>query len=470
MSLCRKALSKILTTQVTPLSACSGLSQSYSTESKSLGDVLAQKVPDMQAEVKEFRKQHGDTVVGNVTVNMMYGGMRGIKGLVTETSVLDPEEGIRFRGYSLPECQKLLPKAPGGNEPLPEGVFWLLLTGDVPTADQVKSLSEEWANRADLPPHVLNTLNNFPSSLHPMAQFSAAITALNSESKFAQAYSQGVHKSKYWEHCFEDSMNLIAKLPTVAAIIYRNLYRDGSSVSTIDSKLDWSANFTNMLGYEDPQFTELMRLYLTIHSDHEGGNVSAHTCHLVGSALSDPYLSFSAGMNGLAGPLHGLANQEVLVWLTKLRKEIGDDATEQQLKDFIWSTLKAGQVVPGFGHAVLRKTDPRYTCQREFALKHLPEDKLFKLVSNVYKVVPPILGELGKVANPWPNVDAHSGALLQYYGMTEMSYYTVLFGVSRALGCLSSLVWDRALGLPIERPKSLSTEALKKLTSKAKAA
>lgn len=396
--------------------------------------------------------------------------MRGIKGLVTETSVLDPEEGIRFRGYSLPECQELLPKAPGGNEPLPEGVFWLLLTGDVPTQAQVQSVSEEWANRADLPPHVLNMLNNFPSTLHPMAQFSAAITALNSESKFAKAYSEGVAKAKYWELCYEDSMNLIAKLPTVAAIIYRNLYRDGSSISTIDSKLDWSANFTNMLGYEDPKFTELMRLYLTIHSDHEGGNVSAHTCHLVGSALSDPYLSFAAGMNGLAGPLHGLANQEVLVWLTKIRASVGDDATEEQLSEFIWSTLKAGQVVPGFGHAVLRKTDPRYTCQREFALKHLPDDPLFKLVSNVYKVVPGILGELGKVANPWPNVDAHSGALLQYYGMTEMSYYTVLFGVSRALGCLSSLVWDRALGLPIERPKSLSTEALKKLVVKPAAA
>jgi len=455
---------------ISPLSACQGRLHNYSTESGSLKDVLSQKVPLVQAEVKEFRKEYGKTPVGQVTVDMMYGGMRGIKGLVTETSVLDPEEGIRFRGYSLPECQELLPKAPGGSEPLPEGVFWLLLTGEVPTQAQVQSVSEEWANRADLPPHVLNMLNNFPSTLHPMAQFSAAITALNSESKFAKAYSEGVAKTKYWELCYEDSMNLIAKLPTVAAIIYRNLYRDGSSISTIDSKLDWSANFTNMLGYEDPKFTELMRLYLTIHSDHEGGNVSAHTCHLVGSALSDPYLSFAAGMNGLAGPLHGLANQEVLVWLTKIRASVGDDATEEQLSEFIWSTLRAGQVVPGFGHAVLRKTDPRYTCQREFALKHLPDDPLFKLVSNVYKVVPGILGELGKVANPWPNVDAHSGALLQYYGMTEMSYYTVLFGVSRALGCLSSLVWDRALGLPIERPKSLSTEALKKLVAKPAAA
>jgi len=424
----------------------------------------------VQAEVKEFRKQHGKTVVGQVNVDMMYGGMRGIKGLVTETSVLDPEEGIRFRGYSLPECQELLPKASGGTEPLPEACFWLLLTGDIPTQAQVSALSEDWANRADLPPHVLSMLKCFPRTLHPMAQFSAAITALNSESKFAKAYSEGVAKSKYWELCFEDSMNLIAKLPTVAAIIYRNLYREGSSISSIDPTLDISANFTKMLGYEDPQFTELMRLYLTIHSDHEGGNVSAHTCHLVGSALSDPYLSFAAGMCGLAGPLHGLANQEVLVWLNKIRAEIGDNATEEELKEFIWKTLRAGQVVPGFGHAVLRKTDPRYTCQREFALKHLPEDPLFKLVSNVYTVVPPILNELGKVANPWPNVDAHSGALLQYYGMTETSYYTVLFGVSRALGCLSSLVWDRALGLPIERPKSLSTEALKALVAKQAAA
>lgn len=257
-------------------------------------------------------------------------------------------------------------------------------------------------------------------------------------------------------------MDLIAKLPVVAATIYRNTYGDGKGIGAIDPKKDWSANFTKMLGFEDEKFTELIRLYLTIHSDHEGGNVSAHTTHLVGSALSDPYLSFAAGMNGLAGPLHGLANQEVLVWLQKLRKELGDHADEEKVKEFIWKTLKSGQVVPGYGHAVLRKTDPRYTCQREFALKHLPDDPLFKLVSNIYKVVPPILTELGKVKNPWPNVDAHSGVLLQYYGLKEMNYYTVLFGVSRALGVLASLVWDRALGLPIERPKSMSTAGLMK--------
>jgi len=440
-----------------------------STQSTNLKDVLSNLVPAEQKRVGEFRKQHGTFKIGDVTVDMAYGGMRGIKGLVTETSVLDPNEGIEFRGYTIPQCQEKLPKAAGGAEPLPEGLFWLLLTGQVPSQEQVNWVTNEWNNRAHIPQHVLTTLNNFPHHLHPMSQFSAAINALQSESKFAKAYSEGVHKSKYWEYVYEDSMDLIAKLPTIAAIIYRNLYRDGTSVGAIDTKKDWSHNFTSMLGYNDPQFTELMRLYLTIHSDHEGGNVSAHTCHLVGSTLSDPYLSFAAAMNGLAGPLHGLANQEVLVWIQKSIKEVGSNPTDEQVKEFIWKTLRSGQVLPGYGHAVLRKTDPRYTCQREFALKHLPNDELFKFVGQIYKIAPGVLLEHGKAKNPWPNVDAHSGVLLWYYGMKEMNYYTVLFGVSRALGVLASLIWDRALGLPLERPKSMSTNGLMALVEKAKA-
>jgi len=462
MALFRQACSKAFSGQQRLLVA-SAPAVSQTCNASDLKTVLTEKIPVVQEEVKAFRKQHGNTKVGEITVDMMYGGMRGMKGLVTETSVLDAEEGIRFRGYTIPECQELLPKAPGGQEPLPEGLFWLLLTGDIPTEEQVRGLSADWAARAELPSHVVTMLNNFPSHLHPMAQFSAAMAALNSESKFAKAYSEGVHKSKYWDTSFEDSMDLIAKLPVVAATIYNNLFREGAAPCPIDTSKDWSHNFTEMIGYKDPMFTELMRLYLTIHSDHEGGNVSAHTTHLVGSALSDPYLSFCAGMCGLAGPLHGLANQEVLVFMEKVVEAVGLDATDDQMKEFVWSLLKSGQVVPGYGHAVLRKTDPRYTCQREFALKHLPDDKLFKLVSQLYMLVPPILLETGKVKNPWPNVDAHSGVLLQYFGMKEMNYYTVLFGVSRALGVTASLVWDRALGLPLERPKSMSTPGLKKL-------
>uniref|UniRef100_A0A674D212 Citrate synthase n=2 Tax=Salmo trutta TaxID=8032 RepID=A0A674D212_SALTR len=426
------------------------LSSRNATTSTNLRDVLSNLVPKEQSRIKIFKTQYGKTNISSISVDMIYGGMRGMKGLVYETSVQDADEGIRFCGYSIPECQQLLPKAPGRAEPLPEGLFWLLVTGQVPTEEQVNWLSKEWAKRAALPSHMVTMLDNFPTNLHPMSQFSAAITALNSESSFARAYSEGVNKAKYWEFVYEDSMDLIAKLPCVA----------GSSIGAIDSSLDWSHNFTNMLDYSDATFTELMRLYLTIHSDHEGGNMSAHTSHLVGSALSDPYLSFSAAMNGLAGPLHGLANQEVLVWLTALQKEMRGEVSDEAMRDYIWNTLKSGRVVPGYGHAVLRKTDPRYTCQQEFAFKHLPDDPMFKLVHQLYKIVPNVLLEQGKAKNPWPNVDAHSGVLLQFYSMTEISYYTVLFGVSRALGVLAQLIWSRALGFPLERPKSMSTNGL----------
>jgi len=296
-----------------------------------------------------------------------------------------------------------------------------------------------------------------------MAQFSLAVTALERESSFAKAYARGVKKSEYWQYYFEDSMDLIGKLPTIAARIYRNVYKDGK-VPAIEKDKDYSYNFAKQLGFADnSDFVELMRLYLTIHTDHEGGNVSAHTTHLVGSALSSPMLSLSAGLNGLAGPLHGLANQEVLKWLKEMKAGVGSDLSDQNIKDYLWSTLKAGRVVPGYGHAVLRKTDPRYVSQREFALKHLPDDPMFKLVSQVYKIAPGVLTEHGKTKNPYPNVDAHSGVLLQYYGLNEESYYTVLFGVSRALGVLPQLIIDRAVGAPIERPKSFSTEAWAKI-------
>ena len=216
-----------------------------------------------------------------------------------------------------------------------------------------------------------------------------------------------------------------------------------------------------MLGFEDENFKKLMRLYLTIHVDHEGGNVSAHTTRLVGSALSDPYLCFASAMNGLAGPLHGLASQEVIRWILDMKEELGDKILDKEaVTKYIQKTLSEGRVVPGYGHAVLRKTDPRFTAQREFALKYMPDDDLIKLIGLLYEVVPPVLKETGKVKNPWPNVDAHSGALLVHFGLVEYDFYTVLFGVSRSLGVLSSLIWDRYLGLPIERPKSVTLKFL----------
>ena len=247
------------------------------------------------------------------------------------------------------------------------GLFWLLLTGEVPSEQQVRDLSADWAARSDVPKFVEELIDRCPSDLHPMAQFSIAVNALEHESAFAKAYAKGMKKTEYWGHTFEDSMDLIAKLPTIAARIYQNVFK-GGKVAPVQKDKDYSFNFANQLGFgENKDFIELMRLYLTIHTDHEGGNVSAHTTHLVGSALSSPMLSLAAGLNGLAGPLHGLANQEVLNWLTKMKAAIGNDLSDKAITDYLWTTLKSGQVVPGYGHAVLRKTDPRYMAQRTFA-------------------------------------------------------------------------------------------------------
>ncbi len=424
-------------------------------------DRFKEKADKMSVEIKDLIKEHGNKKIGEVTLSQIYQGMRGITGLVTETSLLDAQDGIRFRGYSIPELAKLLPKAPGGTEPLPEGLFYLMLVGELPTEEDVHHLTSVWQRRSHVPNHVFATIEALPVSTHPMTQFVVGIMALQTESQFSKLYAKGMNKKDYWEAVFDDSMDLIARLPRIAAYIYRRKYRNGEHIQP-NGLLDWSGNFAHMMGYENEEFMELMRLYMTIHADHEGGNVSAHTTHLVGSALSDPYLSFAAGMNGLAGPLHGLANQEVIKWIFELREQIGSDApTKEQIEEYVKKTLSQGKVVPGYGHAVLRKTDPRFTAQMEFGKKHMADDPLVQTVWNIYEAVPPILSSMGKIKNPWPNVDAHSGALLVHYGMVEYEFYTVLFGVSRALGVLSSLCWDRALGFALERPKSVTTASVK---------
>jgi citrate synthase len=420
-----------------------------------------EKADAASVEIKELLKEHGNKVIGEVVLSQVYQGMRGITGLVSETSLLDSQEGIRFRDYTIPELQKKLPKAKNGDEPLPEGLFYLMLFNELPTEEDVNEMTAKWQRRSHVPTHVFNTIDALPLSTHPMTMFVVGVMALQTESNFAKEYAKGMNKKDYWEHTFDDAMDLVSRLPRIAAYVYRRKYKNNEHIQP-NGLLDWAGNFAHMLGYNDEGFKELMRLYMTIHADHEGGNVSAHATHLVGSALSDPYLSFAAGMNGLAGPLHGLANQEVIKWIFEMQEKLETELpSKEQIATYVQETLSAGKVVPGYGHAVLRKTDPRFTAQMEFGKKHMPEDKLCQTVWNVYETVPPILQSLGKIKNPWPNVDAHSGALLVHYGMVEYEFYTVLFGVSRALGVMASLIWDRALGFPIERPKSVTTQLVK---------
>ncbi|MEO6038934.1 MAG: citrate (Si)-synthase [Saprospiraceae bacterium] len=425
-----------------------------------------EKSQALAKEVKDLLKEHGNKKVDDVTLDQVYGGMRDITSMLWEPSLLDAEEGIRFRGYSIPELREKLPRAPNGHEPLPEGLFWLMLVGEIPTSEQVKWLTENWVRRTNVPEHVFRAIDALPIETHPMTQLSVGILAMQNTSVFAQRYNTGMNKSEYWDATYEDTMNLVARLPRVAAYIFRRVYHHGEQVLP-DISLDWGGNFAHMLGFEDEGFKEYMRLFLTIHADHEGGNGSAHTAHLVGSMLSDPYLSLSASMNALSGPLHGLANQEVVRWILKMVDTLGTSKpSREQIAEYVKSTLTSGRVIPGYGHAVLRKPDPRFVAQRQFAEANVHDSDLVDIVWKIFDVVPPILSSLGKVKNPWPNVDAHSGAILIYYGLKEYNYYTVIFGVSRALGVLAAQCWSRALGLPLERPKSVTTAWVKEFLAK----
>jgi citrate synthase len=392
-------------------------------------------------------------------MRQILGGLRGVKALVTDISYVDPYEGIRFRGHTIPEVLEKLPKPADGDMPYVGGLYWLLLTGDFPTKEEALSVEEEWKKRMALPQHIFDVLKAFPKDAHPMTMFAAAVLALQPESEFAKRYKEGMKKTEYWDPMLEDALSLTAKLPSIAAYIYRLKYKDGKFIAP-DPNLDWGANFAHMMGVENPEYKNLSRLYFILHSDHESGNVSAHTTYLVSSALSDIYYSFSAAMDGLAGPLHGLANQNCLYWLMGVKEKFGGVPTHEQMRQYAWDTLNSGQVIPGYGHAVLRRTDPRYKAQFEFALEHMPDDPLFQTAKVAYEVIPDVLKEHGKAKNPWPNVDALSGTLQQHYGVKESDFYTVMFGVGRALGVTANTVWARALGHPIERPKSVTTAML----------
>lgn len=429
---------------------------------KGLKEVLYEKIEEHRPRIKKLLKEHGDTVINDVTVQQILGGMRGIKSLVTDISYLDPYEGIRYRGYTLPEVFEKLPKPEGAEMPCVEGLFYLLLTGELPTEEDVSNIIYDTVNRRQLPKYVYEVIDSFPNNSHPMTILAAAVMSMNRESMFNLRYKRGMHKRDYWDPTYEDALNLLSKMPIIGAVIYNKLY-NAKGQNYQDPTLDLGGNFAYMLGKDQP-YDDVARMYFIVHADHEGGNVSAHTGHLIASALSDVYLSVSGMINGLAGPLHGLANQEVLRWIQNLRHQFNDKLpSKKQLEEAIWDTLNSGQVVPGYGHAVLRKTDPRYTIQREFALKNMADDELFKYLDLLYEVVPSILKEQGKAKNPWPNVDAHSGVIQWHYGVKEYDYYTVLFSIGRAIGVLSNIIWDRALGFPIERPKSITTEMLEQM-------
>jgi citrate synthase len=419
----------------------------------SLKDKLAEKIPVWREEINQLAKEYGEKQVSTVNVSQLYGGARGVVAMICDTSTVPADKGLIIRGIPISQLKNKLP----------EEIFYLLCTGELPDKKALVSLQKSLESRSKVPAYVWKVLGAMPKDSHPMAMLDTAILVMERESKFRKMYDAGIHKSDYWIPTLEDSLDLLARIPVIAAGIYRMKFKKGKRINW-KKGLDLGANFAHMLGIKDKKdsFAELIRFYMVIHSDHEGGTVSSHSTSCVASALSDAYYAVSAGLNGLAGPLHGLANQECLNWVLMLYDKFGGVPSDDQLRQFAWDTLKSDKVIPGYGHAVLRITDPRFDAFLDFGAQHMPDDPMFQIVCKIYRIVPDVLREQGKAKDPWPNVDAASGALLYHYGMKEFSYYTVMFAVSRMMGLAAQMVIGRAMGYPIERPKSVTTEWIKK--------
>jgi len=414
---------------------------------------LRKQIPRVQNEIKQLIIDKGDEKISDVTVAQAFSGLRGIKAFVCDTSSVSADKGLIIRGIPLLEITHILP----------EEVFFLLLTGRLPNKDELADLKNDFSSHLEVPDYVWRVLSEMPDDAHPMTLFNTGILAMQNESVFRKKYDDGMPKTEFWEAILEDGIRLLAKLPALGAGIYRMRFNKGDRIAP-DPNQDWSGNFVHMIGLPDDtgDFHKLMQLYFMLHCDHEGGNVSAFASHTVASALSDPYYAVTAGLNGLAGPLHGLANQECLKFVLSVRDEFGGVPSEEELKKYCWERLNNGRVIPGYGHAVLRCPDPRFTAFIKFGQEHIKDDDVFSIVDRLFNVVPDVLQEQGKAKNPWPNVDAASGSLLYYYGLREFNFYTVLFSISRTMGMISQMVWERALGIPITRPKSVTTDWIRK--------
>ena len=420
-----------------------------------LKEKLASQIPVMREKSQDLIKNFGKKAVSEVSVEQVLGGLRGVKSLICNTSEVFIDEGLVVRGIPIAEL----------TEKLPEEILWLLMTGELPNKEELEDLQEDLKKRSKVPDYIWHSLETCytKTELHPMAILISCLALLERESQFAAHYEKGMRRDEYWGYTLEDSLDLIAKIPAIAAGIYRTRFHKGP-INKSPQTLDWGADFAHKLGLEKnkEEFANLMRLYMVLHCDHESGNVSAHTCHTIGSALSDPYYAVLGGLAGLAGPLHGLANQECTKFVVGLLEKFGGVPDDKTLTEFVRETLSNGRVIPGYGHAVLRVTDPRFTAFIEYGKKALSHDAGFQVVEKLFDIVPKVLIEQGKAKDPWPNVDAASGSLLYHFGLVEFQYYTVLFAVSRSLGLCSQLVMDRAMGLPITRPKSVTLDWLVK--------
>ena len=420
--------------------------------SENLKEILQNKVPAWRDEIKLISEKNPDKIISQISVQQLFRGLRGVNSILCDTSSVDPQIGLSIRDYHLLDL----------SDRLPEEIFYLLCTGELPGAISLKSLQKDLNSRALIPDYVWEIIENLPDDLHPMVILSMSVLALQKESVFSKKYLEGMARDKHWEATLEDALNLIAKVPILVAGIYRIKILKEEKISP-RPELDLSANFNHMLGIERNKINdEFMKKFIIAHCDHEGGNVTVNVTRIVNSALSDLYYSLSAGINGLAGFLHGMANQDMVGYVLQILNEYKRLPDDEILKDFVWDVLNSGKIFPGFGHAVLRGEDPRFKLLFDFGKKHWPDEIVFQVVERFSEIVPKILKEHGKAKSIYANIDAISGSMLYHLGIKEMKFYPVMFATAQVLGICAQNILNRAILSPIFRPRSVTLKWLNK--------
>lgn len=377
-------------------------------------------------------------VLFEITKDNLETGLRGYPVGYCTTSSVDPEKGLFYVGRPVSDIDHWEP----------EQVIYLLYHGNEGMPEEVAKFSEQLRERAECSPKLIRHIEQLPRSAHPMKLFAAALLLAGG--------FEG--KNQYREDC----LNLIAKIPQIAATVI-NHHADWGATKPSQPSLGYMENFSQMLNVPEGNLEELIRafkLFNILHYDHGGGNLSAFVGKGVASGLEDLYGSISAAMCALAGPRHGKANQDCLHFVKKLVEEIGEDASSDKVEAAIRQKLANNELVFGFGHAVLRVEDPRATLLYKVAEKYYPDHPLVKMAALLRQAGTKVLKENPKISNPYPNVDAISGVMLTASGFPYPEYYTVLFGLARVVGISRQIVYEReeardGKGTPIVRPKYL---------------
>ncbi|XP_033217927.1 probable citrate synthase 2, mitochondrial isoform X2 [Belonocnema kinseyi] len=435
------------------------------SKSTDLKEALCEKIPLQYDLLRKIRRQHGSTIVSQITIDDIFRGLRGVNTIIRETSEVDSKLGIQYRGLTIPEVLTLLPRR--GSSPSPEAVFWLLLTGDVPTMEQTESLIADWSARREKRKEwwleagdggiVGAVLKSLPKTVTPLRRLSIALTTLDADKHTKSAIKNGAMKYTHWEYIYEDSMEILATLPAIVCLtgpqqsLKFTHHKEGDWV---DFLLDCIGNISHIGKEGKKSLGEFLRLYIAVNADDDGGIPGAHVTQILGTAQPAISQALAAGIPAYFNePRTGTMSQYVH-FQTKVQSVFGVEPEKDALKSFLSVLVdKSSEIV---AHKESEFGDSRYNALREFARENLPNDPRIKLSQDISGILSAIRESSNK-KKIWPEESAIAAPIFELYGLKDMEFNQVFLCMSRALGAVASIIWAKALDTPVEWPKSKCT-------------